>query len=227
MGVLEVLQVGSLVGAKVVDDLAVSKKAKDLLGVLLELGALGQSLIALLVVLGGPLGEVVDGGVKVADEVTHVGLLEEGIFGLGDVVDALVLGGLLLKEVEQRKDEVAVQVGDELGQQRVLLRDVGLVVCHGCECVYGDRCRRRRWHPAVCMYELTFSRESARPNFAKELKAEMLQAGEAEAEAGRRQNNVDQASGQRRERNFGDHQLDPFTSPYNNISRVAYPTWPP
>jgi hypothetical protein len=37
---------------------------------------------------------------------------------------------------------VAVQVRDELGQQRVLLRDVGLVVCHGCE--YVSDIRRRR-----------------------------------------------------------------------------------
>jgi len=136
MGVLKVLQVGSLVGAQVVDDLAVAQQAQDLLGVLLELGALGEGLVALGVVLGGPLGEVVDGGIEVADEVAHVGLLEQGIFGLGDVVDALVLRGLLLEEVEQGKDEVAVQVRDELGQQRVLLRDVGLGVGHGCDYVY-------------------------------------------------------------------------------------------
>jgi len=136
VGVLEILQVGSLVSAQVVDDLTVTQQAQDLLGVLLELGALGEGLVALGVVLLRPLGEVIDGGIEVADEVAHVGLLEQGIFGLGDVVDALVLRGLLLEEVEQGEDEVAVQVGDELGQQRVLLRDVGLGVGHGCDCVY-------------------------------------------------------------------------------------------
>ena len=61
-------------------------------------------------------------------------------------------------------------------------------------------------------YELTFSRESARPNFAKELKAEMLQAGEAGRGRGRgRRQNVDQANSGGKRRTSRDHPLNPFT----------------
>lgn len=132
VGVLEVLQVGGLVGAQVVDDLRIAEQVQDLLGVLLELGALCEGVVALGLVLLGRLLEVVDLGIEATDEVVHVGLLEQRIFGLGDVVDALVFGSLFLEEVEQGKDEVTVQVRDELGQQRVLLGDF-LVVGHGCD----------------------------------------------------------------------------------------------
>lgn len=62
------------------------------------------------------------------------------------------------------------------------------------------------------VYELTFSRESARPNFAKELEAEMLQAGEAGRGRGRgRRQNVDQANSGGKRRPSRDHPLNPFT----------------
>ena len=137
MVVLQVSHVAVLVAAQIVDNLCVSKQALDLLCLLsVDLPSL-ESLLALFGVLGGRLVQVVELRVQVANIVGHVGLLEQRIFELGDVRNIFVLGALFLLEVEQREDEVAVQVRDEFGQQAVGSGHVAVGVCHVC----GGRCR--------------------------------------------------------------------------------------
>lgn len=125
MVLLEVVQVLDFVGAQVVDDLGIGQQVLDLGALVLELLALLEDLIALLNVLLRALVQVVDLGEQVADEVGHVGVLEQLELELVVLERGLVDILLVLEELQQREDEMAVEVGDESGQNRLLLSSVG------------------------------------------------------------------------------------------------------
>jgi hypothetical protein len=123
--VLEIGLVLLLVGAQVGDDILVVQQPRDLARLGLELVASLQHLVALRLVLVGHVVQVVHVLVQLAHKVGHVGGLEqlqqqllllERLFGI-------LVGG----EVEQRVDEVAVEVGHELGQEAVLFGDIAAV----------------------------------------------------------------------------------------------------
>jgi hypothetical protein len=82
-------------------------------------------LVALLLVFVGHVGQVVYVLVQLAHKVGHVGRLEE----LEE--EFLLLDGLLFLlvagEVEERVDQVPVEVGHELGEEAVLFGDVGAI----------------------------------------------------------------------------------------------------
>jgi len=126
VALLKVCQVLLLVAAQVGDDVLVVEQAADLAGGLLELVALLEDLVALGLELVGHVVEAVDLLVQLADEIRHVGGLEQFEQQLL-LLDGLV-GVFIAGEVEERVDEMAVEVGHELGEQRVLLGDI----CAGC-----------------------------------------------------------------------------------------------
>lgn len=145
VAVLEVLQVLGLVGAQVGDDALVVEQLGDLGGGGLELVALAEDLLALLGELGGHVVEAVDVLVQLAHEVGHVGGAQQGeqqALLLGRLLGVLVAG-----EVEQREQQMAVEVGHEARQQAVLLGDGaarGRCVGHGCgSCAKGAGVRAR------------------------------------------------------------------------------------
>jgi len=74
---LEVVQVGNLVAAEVVDDILVGQEILDLAALLLELFPLVQGFLPLLNVFLRSLVEAVDLSVQVADKVGHVGVLQQ------------------------------------------------------------------------------------------------------------------------------------------------------
>lgn len=128
MCVLQVCQILHLVGPQICDDVLVVQQPRDLARLLLQLIASLQDLVAFLLVLLGHVVEAVHFLVELAHEVGHVGGLEKleehllllhGLFGI-------FVGG----EVEQRVDQVPVEVGHELGEEAVLLGD-GRGVSHG------------------------------------------------------------------------------------------------
>lgn len=123
VAVLEVLQILGLVGAQVGDDGLVVEQLRDAGGGGLELVALAQDLLALGGEVGGHLVEPVDVLVQLADKVGHVGGAQQGqqqLLLLGRLLGIVVAG-----EVEQREQQVAVEVGHQLRQQAVLLGDGG------------------------------------------------------------------------------------------------------
>lgn len=134
VALLEVGQVLLLVAPQVCDDVLVIQQAADLARGVLELVALLQHFLALLLVLVRHVGEAVDLLVQLANKVGHVGgleQLEQQLLLLGRL-----LGLFIAREVEERVDEVAVEMGHELGEQRVLFGDV----CAGCRRVgHGGR----------------------------------------------------------------------------------------
>lgn len=138
VALLEVLQVLRLVGAQVGHDVLVVEQLGDLGGRGLELVALAQDLLALLCELGGHLVEPVDVLVQLAHKVGHVGRAQQRqqqLLLLGRLLGVLVGG-----EVEQREQQMAVEVGHELWQQAVLLGDgaaCGRCVGHGVCVVFG------------------------------------------------------------------------------------------
>jgi hypothetical protein len=136
---LEVDQVLDLVGAQVVDDFGVGQQVLDVGALVLQLLTLLENLIALLGVLLRALVQVVDLGKQVADKVGHIGVLEQLKLELGVLERRLVDIFLVLEELQQRKDEMAVEVGDQGGQDGLLLSSVG-GSGHGCECA-----RRGKW----------------------------------------------------------------------------------
>jgi hypothetical protein len=82
------------------------------------------------------------------------------------------------------------------------------------------------YDPAVCMYAVDV--------FAGECAAKFCQAAAREGGDGKQLERQEAArrSSERTaetERNFRDHQLNPFTSPNNShiTCRIRYPTWPP
>ena len=122
---LEELQVGDLVTAQVVDNLLALQQVGDLARLLLELLQAAQDVLALLVELGRGFVQALQVGLELADEVNHVGRLEQLVLGLGDLerLGVIVLGDLALGEVQQREDQVAVEVAHERGQKIVLGHD--------------------------------------------------------------------------------------------------------
>lgn len=122
---LEVVQVLDLVGAQVVDNVGIGQQVLDLGALVLQLLALLEHLVALVDVLVGALVQVVHLGVQVANKVGHVGVLEQLKLELGELGRRLVDIFLVLDELQQREDEMAVEVGDQSGQDRVLLSSVG------------------------------------------------------------------------------------------------------
>jgi hypothetical protein len=136
---LEVDQVLDLVGAQVVDDLSIGEQVLDVGALVLQLLTLLEDLVALLGVLFRALVQVVDLGEQVADKVGHVGVLEQLELELGVLERRLVDIFLVLEELQQREDEMAVEVGDESGQDGLLLSSVG-GSGHGCICA-----RRGEW----------------------------------------------------------------------------------
>lgn len=119
---LQVRQVLNLVAPQVCDHVLVVQQRRNLARVLFQLVPSLQHLVALLLVLVGHLVEVVDLLVQLAHEVGHVGRLEqlEEELLLVERLFAILVAG----KVEQRVDEVAVEVGHELREQVVLLGDV-------------------------------------------------------------------------------------------------------
>jgi hypothetical protein len=136
---LEVDQVLDLVGAQVVDDFGIGQEILDVGALVLQLLTLLKNLVALLGVLLRALVQVVDLGEQVADKVGHVGVLEQLKLELGVLERRLVDIFLVLEELQQRENEMAVEVGDEGRQDRLLLSSVG-GSGHGCECA-----RRGKW----------------------------------------------------------------------------------
>jgi hypothetical protein len=120
---LEVVQIGHLVAAEVVHDLLVGQEILDLAALLLEFLPLGQGVLPLLHILLRSLAQAVDLSVQVSHEVGHVCLLEELELEPCDVGGGRVVLKLL-QELQQREDQVTVQVGDEFGQDAVLLCDI-------------------------------------------------------------------------------------------------------
>lgn len=139
VAVLEVLQVLRLVGAQVGHDVLVVQQLRDLGGGGLELVALAQDLLALGSEVGGRLVEAVDLLVQLAHKVGHVGRAQQGqqqLLLLGRLLGVLVAG-----EVEQREQQVAVEVGHEPGQQTVLLGHIAAACrCVGHSCGEGAEC---------------------------------------------------------------------------------------
>ena len=123
--VLEVCQVLHLVGAQVGDDILVVQQPRDLARLLLQLVASLQHLVALRLVLLGHVVEAVHVLVQRAHKVGHVRRLEQLQQQL--LLVQRLLGILVGAEVEQRVDQVAVEVGHQLGKQAVLLGDVAAV----------------------------------------------------------------------------------------------------
>jgi hypothetical protein len=142
VALLQVGQVLDLVAPQVGDDVLVIQKPADLARGLLQLVALQEDLVALLLVLVGHVVEAVDFLVQLADKVGHVGgleQLEEELLLLDGLLGLFVAG-----EVEERVDEMAVEVGHELGEQRVLLGDGG-AICRGVGHVGWLSLSRSRW----------------------------------------------------------------------------------
>ena len=144
---LEVVQVGHLVAAEVVYDVLVGQEVLDLAAFLLVLLALVEDILSLLHVLLRSLVEAVDLRIQVSHKVRHVGLLEQLKLELSNVSGRrLVIE--LLEELQQREDEVTIEVGDEFWENGVFLcnvlgrvglrgsilghvaGDVGLEFCH-------------------------------------------------------------------------------------------------
>lgn len=123
VALLQVGQILDLVAAQVGDHILVVEQPADLAGLLLQLVAALQDLVALLLVLVGHVVEAVDFLVQLTHEVGHVGRLEQLEQQLL-LVERLV-GIVVAGEVEQRVDEMSVEVGHELGQEAVLLGDAG------------------------------------------------------------------------------------------------------
>jgi hypothetical protein len=122
---LQVDQVLDLVGAQVVDDFGIGKQILDVGALVLQLLALLEDVFALLSVLFRNLVQVVDLGEEVADKVGHVGVLEQLKLELGVLKRRLVDIFLVLEELQQREDEMAVEVRDESRQDRLLLSSIG------------------------------------------------------------------------------------------------------
>ena len=122
--VLEVVHVALLVAAEIIDDFRIGKQVLQLLSLLLILLPLLQDLFPLLGVFLRALREVVQLSVQVANEVVHICLLEQRELEVRDVRGVLIFGRLLLEEVEEWEDEVAVEVGDEVGEDGLLFGDV-------------------------------------------------------------------------------------------------------
>jgi hypothetical protein len=123
--ILQVLQVLHLVRAQVGDDILIVQQAGDLARFLLQLVASLDDFLALLCVLGGHVVEVVHVLVELPHEVGHVGGLEQLQQHL--LLLERLFGILVCGEVEQRVDEMAVEVGHQLGEEAVLLGDVAAV----------------------------------------------------------------------------------------------------
>ena len=136
---LEVNQVLDLVGAQVIDDFGIGQQVLDVGALVLQVLTLLENLVALLSVLFRDLVQVVDLGEEVANKVGHVGVLEQLKLELGVLERRLVDIFLVLEELQQRENEMAVEVGDQSRQDRVLLSSVG-GSGHGCECA-----RRGKW----------------------------------------------------------------------------------
>lgn len=120
---LEVGQVLLLVTPQVGNNVLVIQKTANLAGGLLELVALLQDLLALFLVLIRHVREAVDVLVQLSDEIGHVCGLEQ--FKKQLLLLDCLFGLFIAREVEERVDEVAVEVGHKLGEERVLFGDAG------------------------------------------------------------------------------------------------------
>jgi hypothetical protein len=120
--VFQICQILHLVRSQVGDHILVVQKPRDLARLLFQLVASLQHLVALLLVLLRHVVEVVDVLVELAYEVGHVGGLEQlqEHLLLLDGLLGIFVGG----EVEERVDQVPVEIGHELGEEAVLLGDV-------------------------------------------------------------------------------------------------------
>ena len=128
VALLQVCQVLLLVTPEVRDNVLVVEQSANLAGRLLKLVALLQHSLALLFELVRHIVEAVDFLMQLSDEIRHVcGLekFEEQLLLLGCLVGFFIAG-----EVEERVDEVAVEVGHKLGEERILLGDVCRCVRH-------------------------------------------------------------------------------------------------
>lgn len=125
MALFQVCQVLLLVTPQVCDDVLVVEQAADLARRFLELVALLQDFLALGLELIRHVVEAVDFLVQLSDKVRHVGGLEEF------EQELLLLDGLfgffIAGEVEERVDEMTVEVGHKLGEERILFGHVGAV----------------------------------------------------------------------------------------------------
>lgn len=92
---------------------------------------LGKNLLSLLQKLLGHRIGVVDFLPQIGHIVGHVGVLQELIFRANNFGVVILAGA----EFEQREDEVAVEIGNELGQQVILVGDFfsGFVGCGAAE----------------------------------------------------------------------------------------------
>lgn len=125
MVLLQVGQVCNLVAPEVVDNIGIRQKILDLGALLLVLLPLRQHLLALLDVFLRPLVQVVQLCEKVSNEVRHVGLLEKLELELSELRRwLLIFIACVFQKLNQRENEMPVEVGDELWQNAVLLRDV-------------------------------------------------------------------------------------------------------
>jgi hypothetical protein len=125
---LQEVQVGNLVAAQVVDDVLLAQEFGDLARLVLELLEAREDLLALLLELGGGLFGTIKLHLQAADEIDHVGGLEQLILGSGELegLGIIVFGDLVVGELEEREDEVSVEVSDQLGHQIVFSHDDGI-----------------------------------------------------------------------------------------------------
>lgn len=124
MVLLQELQVGNLVTPQVCDDVLPLQQLRDLAGAVL---VCFQGLDDLLPLVGKFFGwvlQVLQVTVQVGDVIRHVGLLQQLVLGLEKLARlGLVLGAAIFvfqlgaAELEEREDEVAVELGDQLGEQ--------------------------------------------------------------------------------------------------------------
>lgn len=136
MLLLKELQVGHLVTTQIAHDVLATQKIRQLACLLLIVVQLLQDLLALLVELCRRLRETVDFLLQVTDEIRHVGGLQQLVLGLRDLerLGVVILGDLASCELQQREDQVSVEVLDQLGEKVVFGHRVAIsiVMCVDC-----------------------------------------------------------------------------------------------
>lgn len=118
---LEELQVGDLVAAQVADDILILQQLGDLGALLLVVLQLGEDLLSLLDELVGDGVGVVNFLPQVGHIVGHVGVLQQLVLGADHLLVIFLGAGA---ELEKREDQMAVEVGDQLRQQVILVGDL-------------------------------------------------------------------------------------------------------
>lgn len=130
MLLLQELQVGHLVAAQVAYNVLVPQEIPQLARLFLELLELGNHLLPGLGKLGGRGIQILNLAVQVGHVVGHVGLLEQLVLGLGDLLRlllifaaALLIFQLCRRKLEEGENKVSVEAENQL-REEVELGDV-------------------------------------------------------------------------------------------------------